>query len=78
MGKFFDDVNLDSEARSSTNAKFGSSITYKNLNLGINHGNDIISGFLIVGVLGAMLYYFTGKKKGKGFVPINKRKAKGK
>ncbi len=78
MGKFFDDVNLDSEARSSTNAKFGSSITYKKLNLGINHGNDLVSGFLVVGLVGAMLYYFTEKKKGKGFVPINKRKSKGK
>ncbi len=78
MGKYFDDLTFDSEAKSRTDAKFGSSITYKNLNLGINHGNDIVSGFLIVGVVGAMLYYFTGKKKGKGFVPINKRKAKGK
>ncbi len=78
MGKFFDDVSLASEAKSATNAKFGMTNTYKKLNLGINHGNDIVSGFLIVGVLGAMFYYFSGKKKGKGFVPINKRKSKGK
>ncbi len=74
MGKYFDDLTFDSEAKSRTDAKFGSSITYKKLNLGINHGNDLVSGFLIVGLVGAALYYFSGKK----FVPINKRKAKGK
>ncbi len=74
MGEYFDDITFDSEAKSKTNAKFGSSITYKKLNLGINHGNDLVSGFLVVGLVGAMLYYFTGKK----FVPINKRKSKGK
>ncbi len=72
MGEYFDDLTFDSEAKSTTNAKFGLTNTYKKLNLGINHGNDLVSGFLIVGVLGAMLYYFNGKK----FVPINKRKAK--
>ncbi len=74
MGGFFDDVSLASDAKSETNAKFGATNTYKKLNLGINHGNDLVSGFLVVGVLGAVLYYFSGKK----FVPINKRKAKGK
>ncbi len=78
MGKYFDDLTFDSEAKSRTDAKFGSSITYKKLNLGINHGNDLVSGFLIVGLVGAVLYYFTSTKKGKGFVPINKRKSKGK
>ncbi len=78
MGKYFDDLTFDSEAKSRTDAKFGSSITYKKLNLGINHGNDLVSGFLVVGLVGAVLYYFTSTKKGKGFVPINKRKAKGK
>ncbi len=74
MGEYFDDITFDSEAKSKTDAKFGSCITYKKLNLGINHGNDLVSGFLVVGLVGAMLYYFTGKK----FVPINKRKTKGK
>ncbi len=78
MGEYFDDISFDSEAKSRTDAKFGSSITYKKLNLGINHGNDLVSGFLVVGLVGAVLYYFTNTKKGKGFVPINKRKAKGK
>ncbi len=74
MGEYFDDLTFDSEARSRTDAKFGASNTYKKLNLGINHGNDLVSGFLVVGLVGAVLYYFSGKK----FVPINKRKAKGK
>ncbi len=74
MGEYFDDISFDSEAKSSTNPKFGATNNYKKLNLGINHGNDLVSGFLVVGVLGAVLYYFSGKK----FVPINKRKAKGK
>ncbi len=78
MGKFFDDLTFDSEAKSRTDAKFGASNTYKKLNLGINHGNDLVSGFLVVGLVGAALYYFTSTKKGKGFVPINKRKSKGK
>ncbi len=74
MGEYFDDITFDSEARSRTDAKFGASNTYKKLNLGIDHGNDLVSGFLVVGLVGAVLYYFSGKK----FVPINKRKAKGK
>ncbi len=74
MGEYFDDLTFDSEARSRTDAKFGASNTYKKLNLGIDHGNDLVSGFLVVGLVGAVLYYFSGKK----FVPINKRKAKGK
>ncbi len=74
MGEYFDDLTFDSEARSRTDAKFGASKTYKKLNLGIDHGNDLVSGFLVVGLVGAVLYYFSGKK----FVPINKRKAKGK
>ncbi len=72
MGEYFDDLSFDSEAKSRTDAKFGASNTYKKLNLGINHGNDLVSGFLIVGLVGAALYYFSGKK----FVPINKRKSK--
>ncbi len=74
MGEYFDDLTFDSEAKSRTDAKFGASNTYKKLNLGIDHGNDLVSGFLVVGLVGAVLYYFSGKK----FVPINKRKAKGK
>ncbi len=64
----------DSSSKSSANSKFGSSTIFKNLDLGINHGNDLVTGFIVVGLVGAMLYYFSGKK----FVPINKRKAKGK
>ncbi len=64
----------DSSSKSSANSKFGSSTIFKNLDLGINHGNDLVTGFIVVGLVGAVLYYFSGKK----FVPINKRKAKGK
>ncbi len=64
----------DSSAKSSANSKFGSSTIFKKLDLGINHGNDLVTGFIVVGLVGALLYYFSGKK----FVPINKRKAKGK
>ncbi len=64
----------DSSSKSSANSKFGSSTIFKNLDLGINHGNDLVTGFIVVGLFGAVLYYFSGKK----FVPINKRKAKGK
>ncbi len=64
----------DSSSKSSASSKFGSSSVFKNLDLGINHGNDLVTGFIVVGLVGAVLYYFSGKK----FVPINKRKAKGK
>ncbi len=64
----------DSSSKSSANSKFGSSTIFKNLDLGINHGNDLVTGFIVVGLVGAVLYYFSGKK----FVPINKRKSKGK
>ncbi len=64
----------DSSAKSSASSKFGSSSVFKKLDLGIHHGNDLVTGFIVVGVVGVMLYYFTGKK----FVPINKRKSKGK
>ncbi len=64
----------DSSSKSSASSKFGSSSMFKNLDLGINHGNDLVTGFIVVGLVGAVLYYFSGKK----FVPINKRKAKGK
>ncbi len=64
----------DSSSKSSANSKFGSSTIFKKLDLGINHGNDLVTGFIVVGLVGAVLYYFSGKK----FVPINKRKAKGK
>ncbi len=64
----------DSSSKSSANSKFGSSTIFKKLDLGINHGNDLVTGFLVVGLVGAVLYYFSGKK----FVPINKRKSKGK
>ncbi len=64
----------DSSSKSSANSKFGSSTIFKNLDLGINHGNDLVTGFIVVGIVGVMLYYFTDKK----FVPINKRKSKGK
>ncbi len=64
----------DSSSKSSANSKFGSSTIFKNLDLGINHGNDLVTGFIVVGLFGAVLYYFSGKK----FVPINKRKSKGK
>ncbi len=64
----------DSSSKSSANSKFGSSTIFKNLDLGINHGNDLVTGFIVVGLVGAVLYYFSGKK----FVPINKRKTKGK
>ncbi len=64
----------DSSSKSSANSKFGSSTIVKNLDLGINHGNDLVTGFIVVGLVGAVLYYFSGKK----FVPINKRKYKGK
>ncbi len=64
----------DSSSKSSASSKFGSSSMFKNLDLGINHGNDLVTGFIVVGLVGAVLYYFSGKK----FVPINKRKSKGK
>ncbi len=64
----------DSSSKSSANSKFGSSTIFKKLDLGINHGNDLVTGFIVVGLVGAVLYYFSGKK----FVPINKRKSKGK
>ncbi len=64
----------DSSSKSSANSKFGSSTIFKNLDLGINHGNDLVTGFIVVGLVGAVLYYFSGNK----FVPINKRKSKGK
>ncbi len=64
----------DSSSKSSANSKFGSSTIFKNLDLGINHGNDLVTGFMVVGLVGAVLYYFSGNK----FVPINKRKSKGK
>ncbi len=66
----------DSSAKSSARSRFGSSSMFKKLDLGINHGNDLVSGFIVVGIVGAMLYYFTGKRTGKKFVPINKRKSK--
>ncbi len=68
----------DSSSKSSASSKFGSSSMFKKLDLGINHGNDLVSGFIVVGIVGVMLYYFTGKRTGKSFVPINKRKSKGK
>ncbi len=68
----------DSSAKSSARSRFGSSSMFKKLDLGINHGNDLVSGFIVVGIVGVMLYYFTGKRTGKSFVPINKRKSKGK
>ncbi len=68
----------DSSAKSSARSRFGSSSMFKKLDLGINHGNDLVSGFIVVGIVGVMLYYFTGKRAGKKFVPINKRKSKGK
>ncbi len=68
----------DSSSKSSANSKFGSSTIFKKLDLGINHGNDLVNGFIVVGIVGVMLYYFTGKRTGKKFVPINKRKSKGK
>ncbi len=64
----------DSSSKSSANSKFGSSTIFKKLDLGINHGNDLVTGFIVVGLFGVVLYYFTDKK----FVPINKRKSKGK
>ncbi len=64
----------DSSSKSSASSKFGSIILFKKLDLGIHHGNDLVTGFIVVGIVGVMLYYFNGKK----FVPINKRKAKGK
>ncbi len=64
----------DSSSKSSASSKFGSSSIFKKLDLGIHHGNDLVTGFIVVGLVGAVLYYFSGKK----FVPINKRKAKGK
>ncbi len=64
----------DSSSKSSASPKFGSSSVFKKLDLGIHHGNDLVTGFIVVGLVGAVLYYFSGKK----FVPINKRKAKGK
>ncbi len=64
----------DSSAKSSARSRFGSSSMFKKLDLGIHNGNDLVSGFIVVGIVGVMLYYFTGKK----FVPINKRKSKGK
>ncbi len=64
----------DSSSKSSASSKFGSSSVFKKLDLGIHHGNDLVTGFIVVGLVGAVLYYFSGKK----FVPINKRKAKGK
>ncbi len=64
----------DSSSKSSASSKFGSSSVFKKLDLGIHHGNDLVAGFIVVGVVGVMLYYFTGNK----FVPINKRKSKGK
>ncbi len=64
----------DSSSKSSASSKFGSSILFKKLDLGIHHGNDLVTGFIVVGLVGAVLYYFSGKK----FVPINKRKSKGK
>ncbi len=64
----------DSSAKSSARSRFGSSSMFKKLDLGINHGNDLVTGFIVVGLVGAVLYYFSGKK----FVPINKRKSKGK
>ncbi len=64
----------DSSSKSSASSKFGSSSFLKKLDLGIHHGNDLVSGFIVVGIVGVMLYYFTDKK----FVPINKRKSKGK
>ncbi len=64
----------DSSSKSSANSKFGSSTIFKKLDLGINHGNDLVTGFIVVGLVGAVLYYFSGNK----FVPINKRKSKGK
>ncbi len=64
----------DSSAKSSARSRFGSSSVFKKLDLGINHGNDLVTGFIVVGLVGAVLYYFSGKK----FVPINKRKTKGK
>ncbi len=64
----------DSSSKSSASSKFGSSSLFKKLDLGIHHGNDLVTGFIVVGLVGAVLYYFSGKK----FVPINKRKSKGK
>ncbi len=64
----------DSSSKSSASSKFGPSSVFKKLDLGIHHGNDLVTGFIVVGIVGVMLYYFTGKK----FVPINKRKSKGK
>ncbi len=64
----------DSSAKSSARSRFGSSSMFKKLDLGINHGNDLVTGFIVVGLVGAVLYYFSGNK----FVPINKRKSKGK
>ncbi len=64
----------DSSSKSSASSKFGSSSVFKKLDLGIHHGNDLVTGFIVVGLVGTLLYYFSGKK----FVPINKRKSKGK